>query len=239
MLRNRYMLINSEAATGFFSRMMMHSEFRDAETRFGLSGRSRFIGHFVGMYLRGKCFAYINPVVTAYQSDPTMDADGACGTFIAVRPESVYSAEAHEVYPEGKKAIGLPVTTYHRVYARVIDGRYYLSPFGVSCVSLSVRSYTGLVERMVLSGNDVLKMQYRMISESEFDTVSAFFTDDRVHEAYRLHLGDGRTVDYMARSYDSAAMEYNLENNGGMCVTDSTPPGVSVALYSERPEMKE
>jgi hypothetical protein len=187
------------------------------------------------MHLCEKCFAYINPVFVAYTSDATA---GYCdGKYVKIRPTSAYSLEAHNGNLFLMKDDGIPVIEYSRGYFKVLSGRYYCSPSGMHCVCLSVCSYTGIETTMILSENDILHIQYRMIPAYEFNNICDLFSDDRNREAYRLHLGNMMTTDYMSKSYDSAAREYNMEHNGGMYITDKTPNDITVALYADRPEM--
>ena len=234
MIHCRYMLVGKARADRFFAKLMRYSDLNNGVIR----GRDRFVRHFVGMYLSGKCVSYINPVVIAYTSDSTSGCGD--GSYQRIRcPESAYSVDAHASYPyDGNLITSIPVVAYARSYFRIIGGGYYRNPSsGMPHVSLSVHTYTGLETYVVLSANDILRMQYRIITDDEFEKICEPFSDDRAAESYRLHMGDGTTVDYMSKSYDSAAMEYNIKNIGGMCITDKSPAGATVALYADRPEM--
>lgn len=141
------------------------------------SDRDRFVGRFFKKYV-GKTFILMDKEIIAYKDD-----NGDCGFYSACKPTSLYSRDYREnscyfrgvpVYRNSKKFL-------YVTYIHAVNQRYGRGFIEMACQDILDRQF-----HYVLDYNTLLNIQFREISDEEFDRMADLFRDDRDDRAYRV-----------------------------------------------------
>ena len=141
------------------------------------SDRDRFVGRFFKKYV-GKNFILMDKEIIAYQ-----DAIDDCGFYNTCDPLSLYSREYREnsyhfrgvpVYRNSKKFL-------HVTYIHAVNQMYGRGFIEMACLDILGREF-----RYVLDSNTLRNMQFREISDYEFERMADLFRDDRDDRAYKV-----------------------------------------------------
>lgn len=135
-----------------------------------LSDRDRFVGRFFKKYV-GKNFILMDKEIIAYQ-----DVIDDCGFYTTCEPMSLYSREYRETYYHYR---GVPVYRnskkfLHVTYIHAVNQMYGRGFIEMACQDILDREF-----RYVLDSNTLRKMQFREISDDEFERMAEMFRDDR------------------------------------------------------------
>lgn len=142
-----------------------------------LSDRDRFVGRFFKKYV-GKNFILMDKEIVAYH-----DTIDDCGFYSSCEPMSLYSREYRDnsyhfrgvpVYRNSKKFL-------HVSYIHAVNQMYGRGFIEMACQDILDRQF-----HYVLDFNTLKNMQFREISDEEFDRMADLFRDDRDDRAYKV-----------------------------------------------------
>jgi len=154
----KYSELDPEFIRRYFDLLAKHGRETDKKYSNNRCGKEMFVARTMRKWLKNKCFVVI-------QKDPT----GAYAT-TNVNDVSAY----YEVRIPKKHFIQITGCSYQLGYGEKID--IYVDDVSISKAFNS----TGL------SYNDFLRLQFREITEEEFDSVRSLFLDDRDENEYTM-----------------------------------------------------
>lgn len=152
-----------------------YEAFKGKET-YWYSDRDRFVGRFFKKYA-GKCIAFTDKLVRGYKSE----YDGHA-FYYSCRPQSVYSNE----YYRSWNSSGEPLFMSQKRYLCITGFQAVNELYGLGYIEMSCLDERGGDFKVRLDHNNLLRIQFKEISEAEYSGVARLFEDDREDRPYRV-----------------------------------------------------
>lgn len=152
-----------------------YEKFKGKET-YWYSDRERFVGRFFKPYV-GKCIAFTDKLVRGYKSE----YDGHA-FYHSCSPQSVYSAE----YYRSSGANGEPLFISQKRYLCITGFQAVNELYGLGYIEMSCLDERGGDFKVRLDHNNLLRIQFKEISEAEYSGVARLFEDDRDDRPYKV-----------------------------------------------------
>lgn len=146
------------------------------ENTYWTSDRERFVGRFFKPYV-GKCIAFTDKLVRGYKSE----YDGHA-FYHSCRPQSVYSNE----YYRSWGANGEPLFMSQKRYLCITGFQAVNELYGLGYIEMSCLDERGGDFKVRLDHNNLLRIQFKEISEVEYSGVARLFEDDRDDRPYKV-----------------------------------------------------
>ena len=146
------------------------------ENTYWTSDRERFVGRFFKPYV-GKCIAFTDKLVRGYKSE----YDGLA-FYHSCRPQSVYSNE----YYRSWGANGEPLFMSQKRYLCITGFQAVNELYGLGYIEMSCLDERGGDFKVRLDHNNLLRIQFKEISEVEYGSVARLFEDDRDDRPYKV-----------------------------------------------------
>lgn len=137
------------------------------------SDRDRFVGRFFKKYI-GKYIAFIDRELIGYSMD---------NYFFPSAPQSVYSNEYHKSWGCNR---GEPVIRVQKKYLAITRFTAINEMYGLGYIEMSCVDAMGYDIRIRVDHNNMLRFQFREISESEMESVVRLFKDDRDDRPFKV-----------------------------------------------------
>lgn len=152
-----------------------YEKFKGKET-YWYSDRDRFVGRFFRKHV-GKCIAFTDKLVRGYKSE----YDGHA-FYYSCSPQSVYSAE----YSRSWGANGEPLFMSQKRYLCITGFQAVNELYGLGYIEMSCLDERGGDFKVRLDHNNLLRIQFKEISEAEYSGVMRLFEDDREDRPYKV-----------------------------------------------------
>lgn len=137
------------------------------------SDRDRFVGRFFKKYI-GKYIAFIDRELIGYSMD---------NYFFPKAPQSVYSNEYYKSWGCNK---GEPVIRVQKKYLVITGFTAINEMYGQGYIEMSCVDAMGYDIRIRVDHNNMLRFQFKEISESEMGSVVRLFKDDRDDRPFKV-----------------------------------------------------
>lgn len=152
-----------------------YEQFKGKDTYWS-SDRDRFVGRFFRKHV-GKCIAFTDKLVRGYKSE----YDGHA-FYSSCSPKSVYSAE----YSRSWGVNGEPLFMSQKRYLCITGFQAVNELYGLGYIEMSCLDERGGDFKVRLDHNNLLRIQFKEISEAEYSGVMRLFEDDRDDRPYKV-----------------------------------------------------